>query len=376
MTKSVSLGGSGRALPMVLPPSRPLRSLVTFFQRTSFVLQNKIPEREREKPRRCLKRMPHSDGASPSRPFSEEDRQWFMEAMQGHTIDSISRMKQISQIMKMPEHLLDSQGVTTSDLEGMLDELQEHVESIDLANGLISYTKHFFVFDLQTTKVSEAIILTNKGSFVYCLTHIARSGDLGFEGNFTEISAGSRSRSPMGDRDLPEDDRGNKGSNMEDREERDQGELVKTSRGIDSVKGSVEVVKTVSSEGRDVPVDGLVVGSVVSSVDGYVADSVAGSVFGSVVGLVNGEVDGLVADSVVGSVSGSEVGLVAGAVDSVMGSEKEKVIGVAGKQVDKLAGSVEREKGSCGKDNTKTAGIDKEKVWMEISPGKYGRGRR
>ncbi|XP_013598112.1 PREDICTED: uncharacterized protein LOC106306164 isoform X2 [Brassica oleracea var. oleracea] len=91
MTKSVSLGGSGRALPMVLPPSRPL---------------------------------------------SEEDRQWFMEAMQGHTIDSISRMKQISQIMKMPEHLLDSQGVTTSDLEGMLDELQEHVESIDLANGL------------------------------------------------------------------------------------------------------------------------------------------------------------------------------------------------------------------------------------------------
>ncbi|KAG2264143.1 hypothetical protein Bca52824_071222 [Brassica carinata] len=90
-------------------------------------------------------------------------------------------------------------------------------------------------------------------------------------------------------------------------------ELVKTSRGIDSVKGSVEVVKTVSSEGRDVPVD------------------------------------------------------VAGAVDSVMGSEKEKVIGVAGKQVDKLAGSVEREKGSCGKDNTKTHRIDKEKVWMEIS---------
>ncbi|KAH0864945.1 hypothetical protein HID58_082156 [Brassica napus] len=80
----------------------------------------------------------HSDGASPSRPLSEEDRQWFMEAMQGHTIDSISRMKQISQIMKMPEHLLDSQGVTTDDLEGMLDELQEHVESIDLANDLHS----------------------------------------------------------------------------------------------------------------------------------------------------------------------------------------------------------------------------------------------
>lgn len=43
-----------------------------------------------------------------------------MEAMQGHTIDSISRMKQISQIMKMPEQLLESQGVTIDDLEGSL----------------------------------------------------------------------------------------------------------------------------------------------------------------------------------------------------------------------------------------------------------------
>ncbi|KAF2619747.1 hypothetical protein F2Q68_00041476 [Brassica cretica] len=79
----------------------------------------------------------HSDGASPSRPLSEEDRQWFMEAMQGHTIDSISRMKQISQVMKMPEHLLDSQGVTTDDLEGMLDELQEHVDYLKNSNAKI-----------------------------------------------------------------------------------------------------------------------------------------------------------------------------------------------------------------------------------------------
>ena len=27
----------------------------------------------------------------------------------------------------------------------MLDELQEHVESIDLANGLISYINHYFI---------------------------------------------------------------------------------------------------------------------------------------------------------------------------------------------------------------------------------------
>ncbi|KFK34628.1 hypothetical protein AALP_AA5G170900 [Arabis alpina] len=80
----------------------------------------------------------HSDVASPSRLLSEEDRQWFMEAMQGHTIDLISRMKQISLIMKMPEQVLEAQGVTSNDLEGMLDELQEHVESIDFANDLHS----------------------------------------------------------------------------------------------------------------------------------------------------------------------------------------------------------------------------------------------
>ncbi|CAN8254619.1 unnamed protein product [Cochlearia groenlandica] len=82
----------------------------------------------------------HSNGSSSSssRSLSEEDRQWFMEAMQASTIDSISRMKQISQIMKLPQKLLDSQGVTSHDLEGMLDELQEHVETIDLANDLHS----------------------------------------------------------------------------------------------------------------------------------------------------------------------------------------------------------------------------------------------
>ncbi|KAG7560760.1 Armadillo-type fold [Arabidopsis thaliana x Arabidopsis arenosa] len=80
----------------------------------------------------------HSDGSSSSSRLSEEDRQWFMEAMQAHTIDSISRMKVISQIMKMPEQVLEAQGITPDDLEGMLDELQEHVESIDLANDLHS----------------------------------------------------------------------------------------------------------------------------------------------------------------------------------------------------------------------------------------------
>ena len=71
--------------------------------------------------------------------YSEEDRQWFMEAMQGHTIDSISRMKQISQIMKMPEHLLDSQGVTTSDLEGSFSLFQRLIIPLSKSSGLIHF---------------------------------------------------------------------------------------------------------------------------------------------------------------------------------------------------------------------------------------------
>ncbi|KAG6430661.1 hypothetical protein SASPL_108733 [Salvia splendens] len=80
----------------------------------------------------------HSDGTNTSRNLSEEDRRWFMEAMQGQTIDVIKRMKDITLVMKTPEQVLESQGVTPQDVEDMLDELQEHVESIDNANDLHS----------------------------------------------------------------------------------------------------------------------------------------------------------------------------------------------------------------------------------------------
>lgn len=100
---------------------------------------------------------------------SEDERKWFMEAMQSQTIDVVKRMKEITQVMQTPEDVLDSQGVTPADIEGdvilldewfvhslssvkfancskvfgdynfadMLDELQEHVESIDMANGML-----------------------------------------------------------------------------------------------------------------------------------------------------------------------------------------------------------------------------------------------
>ncbi|CAA0829812.1 Fes1A [Striga hermonthica] len=80
----------------------------------------------------------HSDGTNTSRTLSEEDRRWFMEAMQAQSVDVIRRMKEITLVMQAPEHVLESQGVTPQDIEGLLDELQEHVESIDMANDLKS----------------------------------------------------------------------------------------------------------------------------------------------------------------------------------------------------------------------------------------------
>ncbi|XVF17589.1 hypothetical protein REPUB_Repub10bG0136600 [Reevesia pubescens] len=54
-------------------------------------------------------------------------------------------MNEITLVMQTPEQVLEAQGVTSSDLEdtvaknpNMLDGLQEHVESIDMANDLHS----------------------------------------------------------------------------------------------------------------------------------------------------------------------------------------------------------------------------------------------
>ncbi|KAJ9694742.1 hypothetical protein PVL29_010291 [Vitis rotundifolia] len=80
----------------------------------------------------------HSDGTRPPRNLSEEDRKWFMEAMQAQSVDVVKRMKEITLVMQTPEQVLEAQGVTSADIEDMLDELQEHVESIDMANDLHS----------------------------------------------------------------------------------------------------------------------------------------------------------------------------------------------------------------------------------------------
>ncbi|CAN6894528.1 unnamed protein product [Brassica oleracea] len=80
----------------------------------------------------------HADGTRPTRELSEEDRKWFMEAMQSQTLDVVKRMKEITLVMQTPEQVLVEHGVTPDDIEDLLDELQEHVESIDMANDLHS----------------------------------------------------------------------------------------------------------------------------------------------------------------------------------------------------------------------------------------------
>lgn len=80
----------------------------------------------------------HSDGTGSARNLSEEDRRWFMEAMQAQTVDVVKRMKEITLVMQAPDDVLEEQGVTATDIEDLLDELQEHVEAIDMANDLHS----------------------------------------------------------------------------------------------------------------------------------------------------------------------------------------------------------------------------------------------
>ncbi|KAI3929824.1 hypothetical protein MKX01_025992, partial [Papaver californicum] len=47
-------------------------------------------------------------------------------------------MKEITLVTKTPENVLEEKGVSSAEIGDMLDELQEHVESIDMANGIRS----------------------------------------------------------------------------------------------------------------------------------------------------------------------------------------------------------------------------------------------
>ncbi|URE21513.1 hypothetical protein MUK42_25398 [Musa troglodytarum] len=78
----------------------------------------------------------HADGTRPARILSEEDRKWLVEAMQAPTSDVGKRMKEITLVMRITEDVPELQGIESADIVEMLDELGEHVESIDMTNGM------------------------------------------------------------------------------------------------------------------------------------------------------------------------------------------------------------------------------------------------
>ena len=81
----------------------------------------------------------YADGTRPSRAISEEERRWLAEAVERHMmVDVVSRMREIALLMSTPLSVLEAHGITPDDIEGLLAELQVHVESIDMANDLHS----------------------------------------------------------------------------------------------------------------------------------------------------------------------------------------------------------------------------------------------
>ena len=54
--------------------------------------------------------------------ISEEDRKWFMEAVQAQSVDVVKRMKEITLVMQTPEQVLEAQGVTSADIEGIISQ--------------------------------------------------------------------------------------------------------------------------------------------------------------------------------------------------------------------------------------------------------------
>lgn len=114
-----------------------------------------------------------------------------MEAMQSQSVDVVKRMKEITLVMQTPEQVLESQGVTPADIEGqtesethsfihclflsgflftyhhlltltdLLDELQEHVEAIDMANGQFFRYFTYYLISQMTESLSLCFFVRN-----------------------------------------------------------------------------------------------------------------------------------------------------------------------------------------------------------------------
>ncbi|XP_010529820.1 PREDICTED: uncharacterized protein LOC104806556 [Tarenaya hassleriana] len=95
-------------------------------------------------------RLSLSDGASPSHRWSEEDRRWFIEAMQGNMNDEISRMREASQITKTPDHDIETRMLTFEDFTRIRTKAADFVTAIiqnsPLARSFVMETNGFEIF--------------------------------------------------------------------------------------------------------------------------------------------------------------------------------------------------------------------------------------
>uniref|UniRef100_A0A453IE26 Nucleotide exchange factor Fes1 domain-containing protein n=1 Tax=Aegilops tauschii subsp. strangulata TaxID=200361 RepID=A0A453IE26_AEGTS len=81
---------------------------------------------------------------------SEEERRWLAEAVERHMAeDVVGRLREIALLMRTPLSVLEAQGITPEDIEDLLAELQVHVESIDIANGMSDHC--YMSTAMQTT---------------------------------------------------------------------------------------------------------------------------------------------------------------------------------------------------------------------------------
>ncbi|KAK8950493.1 hypothetical protein KSP40_PGU009935 [Platanthera guangdongensis] len=76
----------------------------------------------------------HADGTGPKRVLSDEERRWFLEAMGANSVDVIKRMKEITEVMKTPEDVLDAHGVTTAHIEVLASVIRDDIPETSRAS--------------------------------------------------------------------------------------------------------------------------------------------------------------------------------------------------------------------------------------------------
>uniref|UniRef100_A0A7S0RII3 TOG domain-containing protein n=1 Tax=Pyramimonas obovata TaxID=1411642 RepID=A0A7S0RII3_9CHLO len=94
----------------------------------------------------------HSDGTAPAREISDEERQWFAEAMKAHTVDDVAIMQQIGAFLVKESEDGVSEEEMVQTKEDLLQELMDIVDHVDRARDLKVIGGFQTVIDLLKSK--------------------------------------------------------------------------------------------------------------------------------------------------------------------------------------------------------------------------------